>query len=60
MTEGFPGSDVGLGYVGNPVLAIQRDLRRIKENYPAIPEITDTLGIYEKTTASSAVRSGES
>ena len=49
-TEGFPGSDVGLGYAGNPVLAIQRDLRRIKENYPALPEITDTLGIYEKTT----------
>ncbi len=49
-TEGFPGNDVGLGYAGNPVLAIQRDLRRIKDNYPAIPEITDTLGIYEKTT----------
>ena len=25
-TEGFPGNDVGLGYAGNPVLAIQRDL----------------------------------
>ena len=49
-TEGFPGNDVGLGYAGNPVLAIQRDLRRIKQNYPAIPEITDTLGIYEQTT----------
>lgn len=49
-TEGFPGNDVGIGYAGNPVLAIQRDLRRIKESYPAIPEITDTLGIYEKTT----------
>ncbi len=49
-TEGFPGNDVGLGYAGNPVLAIQRDLRRIRENYPAIPDITDTLGIYEKTT----------
>lgn len=50
-TEGFPGNDVGLGYVGNPVLAIQRDLKRIKQNYPAIPEITDTLGIYGKSTA---------
>ena len=48
--EGFPGNDVGLGYAGNPVLAIQRDLRRIRQNYPAIPDITDTLGIYEKTT----------
>ena len=49
-TEGFPGSDVGLGYAGNPVLAIQRDLKRIRQNYPAIPEITSTLGIYDEET----------
>ena len=50
MKEGFPGDDVGLGYVGNPVLAIQRDLRRIRKNYPAIPDITSTLGIYDTET----------
>lgn len=50
MKEGFPGDDVGPGYVGNPVLAIQRDLRRIKKNYPAIPDITSTLGIYDEET----------
>ena len=49
-TEGFPGFDIGLGYVGNPVLAIQRDLKRIRQNYPAIPEITTTLGIYDEET----------
>lgn len=49
-TEGFPGDDVGLGYAGNPVLAIQRDLRRIRKNYPAIPDITSTLGIYDEET----------
>ena len=49
-TEGFPGSDVGLGYAGNPVLAIQRDLRRIRQNYPAIPNITTTLGIFDEET----------
>lgn len=49
-TEGFPGYDIGLGYAGNPVLAIQRDLRRIRKNYPAIPDISDTLGIYERET----------
>ena len=54
-TEGFPGDNVGIGYVGNPVLAIQRDLRRIRQNYPAIPDITSTLGIYDEETAS-AVR----
>lgn len=48
--EGFPGDDVGLGYAGNPVLAIQRDLRRIRKNYPAIPDITSTLGIYDEET----------
>ena len=50
VKEGFPGDDVSLGYVGNPVLAIQRDLRRIRKNYPAIPDITSTLGIYDEET----------
>ena len=49
-TPGFPGFDVGLGYAGNPVLAIQRDLRRIRQNYPAIPNITGTLGIFDQET----------
>ncbi len=43
---GYPGYDVGLGSFGNPVLLIERDLKRIRYNYPAIPLITDTLGIY--------------
>lgn len=49
-TEGYPGYEVGLGNAGNPVLAIQRDLRRIRKNYPAIPDITTTLGIYDQET----------
>ena len=49
-TEGFPGYNIDLGQVGNPVLAIQRDLRRIRQNYPAIPDITNTLGIYDEET----------
>ena len=49
-TIGYPGYVVGLGSAGNPVLAIQRDLRRIRKNYPAIPNITDTLGIYDEET----------
>ena len=48
--EGYPGYEVGLGNAGNPVLAIQRDLRRIRQNYPAIPDITTTLGIYDQET----------
>ena len=48
---GYPGYVVTLGSAGNPVLAIQRDLRRIRKNYPAIPNITTTLGIYDEETA---------
>ena len=47
---GYPGFDVGMGSAGNPVLAIQRDLRRIRQNYPAIPIITSTIGVYDKET----------
>ena len=49
-TIGYPGYVNRLGSVGNPVRAIQRDLNRIRINYPAIPQINDTLGIYEKET----------
>lgn len=49
-TIGYPGYVVRLGSAGNPVLAIQRDLRRIRKNYPAIPNITSTLGIYDEET----------
>ena len=48
--QGFPGYDIGLGNAGNPVIAIQRDLRRIRQNYPAIPNIETTLGIYDQQT----------
>ena len=50
VEEGYPGSPIGLGYAGNPVLAIQRDLRRIRKNYPAIPDITGSLGIFDRET----------
>ena len=48
--EGYPGYEVKLGSAGNPVLAIQRDLRRIRVNYPAIPVIHTNLGIYDEET----------
>ena len=50
VTQGFPGYDVSFGSAGNPVLAIQRDLRRIRQNYPAIPNIRSTVGIYDEDT----------
>ncbi|MBQ9181809.1 MAG: peptidoglycan-binding protein [Bacilli bacterium] len=50
LTGGYPGYEIGLGDFANPVLAIQRDLRRISQNYPAIPYITSTVGIYDEQT----------
>ena len=49
-TQGYPGYIVSLGSVGNPVQAIQRDLKRIRLNYPAIPNISTNLGIYDDET----------
>ena len=49
--EGYPGFVLTIGSVGNPVLAIQRDLKRIKQNYPAIPSITSTIGVYDEETS---------
>ena len=48
--EGYPGYPITYGVAGNPVLLIQRDLRRIRQNYPAIPSISNTVGIFDKET----------
>lgn len=50
VKEYYPGYDLKLGSVGNPVLIIERALNRISDNYPAIPKIKDTLGIYLEET----------
>lgn len=55
-TMGFPGYSIGLGSAGNPVLAIQRDLKRIKQNYPAIPGITSSVGIYDEETKEAVLK----
>jgi len=50
VLEGYPGYEIKLGNAGNPVLLIQRDLKRIRMNYPAIPDIKTDLGIYDEET----------
>ena len=55
VLEGYPGYEIKLGNAGNPVLLIQRDLKRIRMNYPAIPDIKTDLGIYDEETVN-AVR----
>ena len=49
-TVGYPGYVNKLGSAGNPVRAIQRDLNRIRQNYPAIPKIDESQGLYNKET----------
>ena len=48
--DAFPGYNISLGNAGNPVIVIQRNLNRIRKNYPAIPIINTTLGIYDEET----------
>lgn len=46
----YPGRPLRLGDSGEDVRIIQRQLNRIGDNYPAIPEIQDTDGIFDLQT----------
>ncbi len=46
----YPGIALRLGSAGEDVRTIQRQLNRIAANYPAIPRITPTNGIFESRT----------
>ncbi len=50
IPDSYPGSPLLIGMAGNDVQIIQRQLNRIRRNYPAIPEITSNLGIFDATT----------
>ncbi|MBR6760458.1 MAG: peptidoglycan-binding protein [Oscillospiraceae bacterium] len=54
-TRTYPGVPLNIGDVGNDVQTIQLQLNRISNNYPAIPKIAETDGIYDENTAN-AVR----
>ena len=52
----YPGQPLTVGSVGEDVRTIQRELNRIRKNYPAIPAITaEADGVYGAATAA-AVR----
>lgn len=46
----YPGVLLRLGSAGEDVRTIQRQLNRIARNYPAIPKISNTNGIFERQT----------
>lgn len=50
VPESYPGSPLIIGIAGNDVKIIQQQLNRIRRNYPAIPEINITTGIFDATT----------
>ncbi len=46
----YPGIIFRLGSVGEDVRTIQQQLNRISANYPSIPKIPETNGVFEETT----------
>lgn len=50
VEESYPGEPLILGDYGNNVQIIQTQLNRIAQNYPAIPKIRETSGIYTVDT----------
>lgn len=50
LAESYPGVPLRVGDSGNNVKIIQTQLNRIAQNYPAIPKIPDTNGIFTVAT----------
>lgn len=46
ITESYPGVPLRVGAAGNNVKIIQEQLNRISRNYPAIPQIAQTNGVF--------------
>lgn len=51
----YPGQPLTVGSVGEDVRTIQRELNRIRKNYPALPAVGETDGVFGADTAA-AVR----
>ena len=50
IVETYPGTPLQLGSTGRDVESIQNYLTRIRKNYPGIPLITDSPGIFGSST----------
>ena len=49
-TPSYPGRPLSRGAVGEDVRIIQRQLNRIRRNYPAIPPITEVSNVFDEET----------
>lgn len=59
IPESYPGTLLRLGSVGEDIRTIQRQLNRIRRNYPAIPSIPNANGYFDAATRA-AVRKFQS
>ncbi len=50
IEESYPGVPLAVGVAGNDVSVIQKQLNRIGRNYPAIPRISNTDGLFDAET----------
>ncbi len=50
IEESYPGTPLTIGAAGNDVYVIQRQLNRIRQNYPAIPYIEINTGVFDVQT----------
>lgn len=58
-TVSCPGTLLRVGSTGLDVQTIQTYLDRIRQNYPAIPVITDTAGVFGDSTRAAVTRLAE-
>ncbi len=56
ITESYPGTLLRLGSAGEDVRTIQRELNRIRANYPSITRINDTNGIFDANTRAAVLQ----
>ena len=50
IPQSYPGTPLRVGSTGNAVRTIQRQLSRIRQNFPAIPVIPDVDGVFGSAT----------
>lgn len=57
VSESYPGRLLRIGsYGGEDIRTIQRQLNRIRQNYPAIPRIPETNGFFDSATRAAVIQ----
>lgn len=56
VLSSYPGTPLQTGSAGLDVQTIQTYLNRIRKNYPAIPAITDSPGVFENSTKAAVAK----